>query len=170
MKKRIIFPLYVIAAISGFFALQSCEKDPVDKPVDTTPTNEKPYIMVKGFKYYCANQKTLAVSNSSGDTVLNWTGTGVSDTILKIKHVANDIKVGSYKVDSTAFPDKGSISTDIRWGTNIGSLNLNIVKGTYELKRENGKFVSYLKNGEAINGTNNKDRYYNIEYRVVWPY
>jgi hypothetical protein len=50
------------------------------------------------------------------------------------------------------------------------SPNINIAKGTYELKRENGKFVSYLKNGEGFNGLKHNQRFYNIEFKVVWPY
>ena len=170
MKKRTIFRFSLIAAICGLFILQSCEKDPV-KPVDPiTPSNEKPYILFNGFKYYCAKQRELRVVNDQGDTILDWIGTGSFDTMLFIKHVAKDIKVGTYVVDSTGFPDPGGISTGFRWGTNISSPNVNLVKGNYQLKRENGKFVSYLKNGEAINGVNHKQRFYNIEFKVIWPY
>lgn len=170
MKKRNILSILSIAAVGGFFMLQSCSKDPVDPPATTTPAEVKPYIMVKGFKYYCANQEELKVSNKQGDTLLSWIGTGTSDTILGIIHMANDIKVGLYKFDSTIATDPGFITGSLRWGTNISSPILNFVKGDYELKRENGKFVSYLKNGEAYNGTNHKDRYYNIEFKVIWPY
>lgn len=170
MKKRNILHILSIAAIGGLFILQSCSKDSVEPPATTTPAEVKPFIMVEGFKYYCAKQKELKVSNLQGDTLLSWIGTGSFDTSLSIKHVANDIKVGTFTVDSTSFPDPGGVSIGIRWGTNISSPKLNIMKGIYELKRENGKFVSYLKNGEAINGLDHKDRYYNIEFKVIWPY
>jgi hypothetical protein len=169
MKKSTVFKLSLIAAVCGLLILQSCEKDPVTPPVDNT-SSVKPYIMVKGFKYYCAKQRELTVDNYVGDTLLQWIGTGFDDTMLSIIHMANDIKVGTYKFDSTIAAEKGFITGAIRWGTINNAPNLNLVSGNYEIKRENGKFVSYLKNGEAYNGLNHKDRYYNIEFKVVWPY
>ena len=170
MKKRIIYQLSVITAICGFFVLQSCEKDPVDKPVDSTPTVVKPYISVNGQKFICKTPKTLSVTLSAGDSLLTWSGTGSFDTILSVRHQKNEIKVGKFKIDSTGFGDVGQVGIGIRWGTNISSPTLILASGSYELKRENGKYVSYLTNGEAYNGTNHKDRFYNIEFKVIWPY
>jgi hypothetical protein len=169
MKKSTIFRLSLIVAICGLFILQSCEKDPVTPPVDNS-ASVKPYIIVRGVKFVCAQPSSLYVSGITGDSQLIWKGTGFSDTIIWISHQKNEVKVGSYKVDSTGFGDPGFISSSIRWGTLSSSPWINIAKGTYELKRENGKFVSYLKNGEGYHGLNHNQRFYNIEFKVVWPY
>jgi hypothetical protein len=170
MKKRIILQISVITAICGFFALQSCKKDSVDKPVDTTPTIVKSFISFNGFKFYASKSPSLEVKYTGGDSVLIWSGSGTFDTTLTIGHNPNDIKVGTYSIDSTVAPDKGFVTVKLAWGNNISSPFLNFAKGNYEIKRENGKYVSYLKNGEAWNGNNHKDRYYNIEFKVIWPY
>jgi hypothetical protein len=161
MKKSTIFRFSLLAAVCGLFILQSCEKDPVTPPVDNS-VNVKPYILVKGVKFVCAKPSVLRVNGTAFDSTLTWWGTGSSDTIITISHQKNEIKVGSYQVDSTGF--------GVRWGTMSSSPKINIAKGTYELKRENGKFVSYLKNGEGFHGLNNNQRFYNIEFKVVWPY
>jgi hypothetical protein len=170
MKKRIILQISAITAICGFFALQSCKKDSVDKPVDSTPTVVKPYISVNGQKFICKTPSTHSVTLSAGDSLLTWSGTGTFDTILFVRHQKNEIKVGTFKIDSSGFGDVGQVAIALRWGTNISSPSLQIATGTYELKRENGKYVSYLKNGEAYNGNDHKDRFYNIEFKVIWPY
>lgn len=170
MKKRNILHILSISAIGGLFMLQSCSKDPVDKPIDTTPALVKPYILVNGQKFICAKPKYLGVDFSGGDSMLKWIGTGTFDTSISIGHNTEDIKVGAFTIDSTVAPDKGFVTITIRWGNNISSPVLNLAKGTYEIKRENGKYVSYLKNGEAYNGLDHKDRYYNIEFKVIWPY
>jgi hypothetical protein len=169
MKKSTIFRLSLIAAVCGLFILQSCEKDPVTPPVDNS-ASVKPYIIVRGVKFVCAQPSSLYVSGITGDSQLIWKGTGFSDTIIWISHQKNEVKVGSYKVDSTGFGDPGFISSSIRWGTLSSSPIINLAKGTYELKRENGKFVSYLKNGEGYHGLNHNQRFYNVEFKVVWPY
>jgi hypothetical protein len=169
MKKSTIFRLSLIVAICGLFILQSCEKDPVTPPVDNS-ASVKPYIIVRGVKFVCAQPSSLYVSGITGDSQLIWKGTGFSDTIIWISHQKNEVKVGSYKVDSTGFGDPGFISSSIRWGTLSSSPIINLAKGTYELKRENGKFVSYLKNGEGYHGLNHNQRFYNVEFKVVWPY
>lgn len=170
MKKRNIFKLTVITAICGLFALQSCKKDPVDKPVDTTPAIVKPYILFNGFKYTASKQDKLAVEFTGGDSILVWIGTGTFDTALSIGHNPKDIKVGTYTIDSTVSPDKGFVTIKLAWGNNISSPFLNFAKGSYEIKRENGKYVSYLKNGEAWNRNDHTERYKNIEFKVIWPY
>ncbi len=169
MKKSTIFRLSLIVAICGLFILQSCEKDPVTPPVDNS-ASVKPYIIVRGVKFVCAKPSSLYVDGTTGDSQLIWSGTGSSDTIIWIGHQKNEVKVGSYKIDSTGFGDPGFISSSIRWGTMSSSPIINLAKGTYELKRENGKFVSYLKNGEGYHGLNHNQRFYNIEFKVVWPY
>jgi hypothetical protein len=169
MKKSTIFRFSLLAAVCGLFILQSCEKDPVTPPVDNS-ANVKPYILVKGVKFVCAKPSVLRVNGTPFDSTLTWWGTGSSDTIITISHQKNELKVGSYQVDSTGFGDPGFITCGIRWGTMSSSPKINIAKGTYELKRENGKFVSYLKNGEGFHGLNNNQRFYNIEFKVVWPY
>lgn len=170
MKKRNILSILSIAAVGGFFMLQSCSKDTVEPPATTTPTEVKSYILVNGKKFIGANPKSLTVKLQSGDTVINWVGTGFMDTTLTIFHASNDIKTKSYIVDSLGgSPDPGFVNIGIIWGTNISSLKINFVKGDYEIKRENGKYVSYMKNGEAINGTDHKDRIYNIEFKLIWP-
>lgn len=170
MKKRNILSILSIAAVGGFFMLQSCSKDPVDPPATTTPAEVKPYILVNGKKFIGAQPKLLAVKYEGGDSVLRWVGTGFLDTSVAIIHAVNNIKSGTYSIDSTGAPDPNFVAIVIRWGNNISSLSLNIAKGNYELKRENGKYVSYLKNGEAFNGSDHADRYYNIEFKVIWPY
>ena len=169
MKKSTIFRLSLIVAICGLFILQSCEKDPVTPPVDNS-ASVKPYVLVNGVKFVCAQPRSLYVSWTGGDSQLTWAGTGFSDTFIWIAHQKNEIKVGSYKIDSTGFGDPGFIVTSFRWGILSSSPVINIAKGTYELKRENGKFVSYLKNGEGYNGLKHNQRFYNIEFKVVWPY
>ena len=169
MKKSTIFRLSLVAAVCGLLILQSCEKDPVTPPVDNS-ANVKPYILVNGVKFVCAQPSSLKVTWTGGDSQLTWSGTGFSDTVIWIAHQKNEIKVGSYKIDSTGFGDPGFIVTSFRWGTLSSSPTINIAKGTYELKRENGKFVSYLKNGEGYHGIDNNKRFYNIEFKVVWPY
>ena len=169
MKKSTIFRFSLLAAVCGLFILQSCEKDPVTPPVDNS-ASVKPYIIVRGVKFVCAKPSSLRVTRNQNDSQLIWSGTGSSDTIIWISHQKNEVKVGSYKIDSTGFGDPGFITSTIRWGTMSSSPKINIAKGTYALKRENGKFVSYLKNGEGYNGLNHNQRFYNIEFKVVWPY
>ena len=121
-------------------------------------------------KFVCAKPSSLRVTRNQNDSQLIWSGTGSSDTIIWISHQKNEVKVGSYKIDSTGFGDPGFITSTIRWGTMSSSPSITIVKGNYELKRENGKFVSYLKNGEGYHGIDNNKRFYNIEFKVVWRY
>lgn len=169
MKKRNVFKLSLIAAVCGMLILQSCEEDPVTPPVDNS-ASVKPYVMVNGQKFVCAQPSSLKVTWTGADSMLTWAGTGFSDTFIGIAHQKNEIKVGSYKIDSTGLGDPGFIVTAINWGSMASSPKINIAKGTYELKRENGKFVSYLKNGEGYNGLKHNQRFYNIEFKVIWPY
>lgn len=170
MKRYAVVGLLMTTAIGFASFLNSCKKDPDDKPVDTTPTTVKPYISVNGQKFICKTPSTLSVTMSGGDSLLTWSGTGTSDTILYVRHQKNEIKVGTFKIDSTGFGDVGHVSIGIRWGINISSPTLNIASGTYELKKENGKYVSYLKNGEAFNKSDHSVRFKNIEFKVIWPY
>lgn len=169
MKQKTIFRLSLIVAVCGLLILQSCETDPVTPPVVNT-ASVKPYILVDGQKFVCANPRSLSVTWTGADSLLTWAGTGFSDTVIGIIHQQNEIKVGSYQVDSSGFGDPGFITCSIRWGILTSSPVMNLVKGSYELKRENGKFVSYLKNGEAIYKSNHSIRFKNIEFKVVWPY
>ena len=162
MKKSTIFRLSLIAAVCGMLILQSCEEDPVTPPVDNT-SSVKPYILINGFKYFCAKQTELSVKDiGSGDSTLVWSTIGASDTTLLISHNPND--------SSLVAPDPGFVCIRLRWGNNISSPLFNFAKGSYELKKENGKFVSYLKGGEAWNKNDHSQRVKNIEFKVVWPY
>ncbi len=171
MKQKTIFRLSLIAAVCGLLILQSCEKDPVTPPVDNS-ANVKPYILINGFKYFCAKQTELRVKDiGSGDSTLVWSTIGASDTTLLISHNPKDIKVGTYGIDSSLVaPDPGFVCIRLRWGNNIGSPLFNFAKGSYELKRENGKYVSYLKGGEAWNKNDHSQRVKNVEFKVVWPH
>lgn len=169
MKKRIVLKFALIAAVCGMLILQSCEEDSVTPPVDNT-TTVKPYISVNGQKFICKTQTKLNVTLDGRDSVLTWVGTGFSDTILYIRHQKNELKVGTYQIDSTLFGDKGLVVITIGWGNMATSPKLSLATGTYELKRENGKFVSYLKNGEAYINYDPTKRVKNIEFKVVWPY
>jgi hypothetical protein len=107
----------------------------------------------------------------SGDSTLVWATRGASDTTLLISHNPKDIKVGTYNIDSSLVaPDPGFVCIRLRWGNNIGSPLFNFAKGSYEIKKENGKYVSYLKGGEAWSNDNHAKRSKNIEFKVVWPY
>ncbi len=170
MKKSTVFRFSLLAAVCGLLILQSCEKDPVTPPVDNS-ASVKPYILVNGQKFVCARPYALEVIFTGRDSLLFWAGTGFSDTMLSVYHQTNGIKVGTFKIDSTGFGGPGFITCFIWWGNQSTSLILNLMKGSYELKRENGKYVSYLKNGEAIyDDTDHSKRFKNIEFKVIWPY
>jgi len=137
MKKSTIFRFSLLAAICGMLILQSCGKDPVTSPVDNS-ASVKPYILINGFKYFCAKQTELRVKDiGSGDSTLVWSTIGASDTTLLISHNPKDIKVGTYSIDSSLVaPDPGFVCIRLRWGNNTSSPLFNFAKGSYELKRE----------------------------------
>lgn len=174
MNKKTIFTIMLFSCAAFISFLASCTKDPVDNNNNTTVTPASaPYIIVNGKKFVCAKPKSLKVSVTGGgtDSGLIWSGTGIGDTTLNLYHGNGRIKAGIYTIDSIGFAGPGMVGIGISWGSNIGSWSLAFAKGTYEIKKENGKWVSYLKNGEAWDQKVGKSaRYKNIEFKAVWPF
>ncbi len=168
-----LFSNFILCSTALFVVfLSSCKKDPIDNNNNNTGNTIVPSsINVNGKKFVCANPNKNILNVSSGDTSIEWTGTGSTDTTLIITHGSKNIRTGFFEIDSTGSNyGNGKVAIKLFWGFNSNSWLLNFTKGDYEMKRENGKWVSYLKNGEAYDAKVGKTaRFKNIELKYIWP-
>lgn len=164
MKTKNLFKLTLLSiAVAGTFFVSSCGKDdnpPANNGGGTTTTTED-YITFNGRTV--KKPKSVRRMISSGDTALEW---NKNDTTVNVYHELRVAKTYSMAMGSDS--DKG-VSVTFRWGAELSSPSVLLDGGTYELKKESGKWVSYITNATGKDATHGNAVVTGISARLTWP-
>lgn len=170
MKAIGVLCLAVMGMVSVSY-LSSCSKDEVGTTGGGGKEEVKDYLLFDGVRVEF-NNPTKGYLSTVNDTALIWSGNQPSgpegDTTLTIMHITR--KAMSFNVDSDGVEDD-DVFINIRWGDLDGKPRLTLNGGDYTLKREDGFWVSTLKNGTGTFVKNSGDevKYTGIEFRATWP-
>ncbi len=151
--------------------LNSCKPD---KPINPLkPLSDEMYIQFNGLKVIC-KVPTVAYQTfilTTGDTSVSWQGNinGLGDTMIQISHVGPRILGKKYKIN-VDYNDSDAVIINLLWSNIPGQPSIILTDGDYTLEKENGKWVSVVKNGVGIDGLMSDKKYSGIECRIIWPY
>ena len=173
MNKKTIQTLFMASAFSALLILGACSKDDGGGNNNNNPPapSGKAYFNLDGKVFVGANSPTLEVVVVGSDTQVFWDGKGsIVDTSISIYHSQANFRPAMYVVDSNdLISTPGHVIIEATWGTELSSPFVRVTSGTYELKRENNKFVGYLTNGKGKNTKNGK-RYNSITMKFIYPF
>ena len=173
MNKKNMKTLFMASAFSALLIFSACEKDNGggNNNNNNPPTpSGKAYFNLDGQVFVGANSPSFNYSVLDMDTQVNWTGKGgITDTNIYVRHVFPNFKIGFYTIDSGIAYEPGKVNIGATWGYEASSPFVEVTSGTYELKRENNKFVGYLTNGKGKNSKNGK-RYNSITMKFIYPF
>lgn len=173
MNKKTIQTLFMASAFSALLILGACSKDDGggnnNNNNPPAPTG-KAFFNLDGQVFVGANSPSFDYSVLDQDTQVNWTGKGgITDTNIYVRHVFPNFRTGFYTIDSGIVYEPGKVNIGATWGYEASSPFVKVTSGTYELKRENNKFVGYLTNGKGKNTKNGK-RYNSITMKFIYPF
>ena len=159
--------LFKVAVFIIPILLNSCKPDNPTK----APSKEM-YIQFSNIKVIC---KVPAVSYqtfllTTGDTSVSWQGNinGLGDTMIQISHFGPRILGKKYKLN-VDYNDPDAVIVSVLWSNISGQPCIILTGGDYTLEKENGKWVSVVKNGVGIDGLKFDIKYSGIECRIIWP-
>jgi hypothetical protein len=176
MKTKFILSACALCGMALLTLLAACEKDNGGGDNNNNTNNQpaptqKPFFNLDGKLFVGARNPTLDIDVVGSDTQVLWTGKGsIVDTTIAIYHSQANFQPGFYVVDSNDLTSKPKhVIIEAAWGKESSSPFVRVTSGTYELKRENNKFVGYLTNGKGKN-TKNGRRYNSITMKCIYPF
>ena len=172
MKNKFITSAFALCGMALLTLLAACEKDDGGGNNNNNPPapSGKAYFNLDGQVFVGANSPSFDYSVLDQDTQVNWIGKGgITDTSIYVRHVFPNFRTGFYTIDSGIVYEPGKVNIGATWGFEASSPFVKVTSGTYELKRENNKFVGYLTNGKGKNTKNGK-RYNSITMKFIYPF
>lgn len=174
MKNNYIRSAFALFGIGLLSILAACEKDnggDNNNNNNNTPAPAaKAFFNLDGQVFVGETSPSFEVRRNSDDTQVFWSSKGrIVDTTISVYHVVPHFRAAKYTVDSMVGFTPGTVEIWAEWGTESTSPKILVTSGTYELKRENNKFVGYLTNGKGKN-TKNGRRYNSITMKFIYPF
>lgn len=175
MKTKFIRSACALFGMALLTILAACEKDNGGGDNNNNNNNppapsQKAFFNLDGQVFVGARNPTFSYDILDKDTQVEWRGKGgITDTLIYVNHVHPCFRTGFYIIDSAGIATvPGKVNMGATWGFEASSPVVKVTSGTYELKRENNKYVGYLTNGKGKNVKNGK-RYNNITMKFIYP-